>query len=235
LSQVVRISVKNGKNSAASAFEWFELSRVEYGKSTGPGYFRVINKTSLMKKNLIFLLLAGAFCFSFIAIGELTSEERAKAKDHLTASKEAVLKSVIGLSEAQLKFKPTPESWSIAECVEHIAISEDNIMGLVQKTLKDAPDPAKKALIKSDDDAIKWITDRSMKVKTSENFISKRDASVKFIETTTEDLRGHFFTFPAEVLGTMDAYQIVLFMSGHTKRHTLQIEEIKSHPDFPKQ
>jgi hypothetical protein len=204
-----------------------------------------------MKKNLIFLLLAGAFCFSFIAIGELTSEERAKAKDHLTASKEAVLKSVIGLSEAQLKFKPTPESWSIAECVEHIAISEDNIMGLVQKTLKDAPDPAKKALIKSDDDAIKWITDRSMKVKTSENFIpsgkfgsfdetlkafiSKRDASVKFIETTTEDLRGHFFTFPAEVLGTMDAYQIVLFMSGHTKRHTLQIEEIKSHPDFPKQ
>ncbi len=30
-----------------------------------------------------------------------------------------------GLSEAQLKFKPAPDRWSIEECVKHIAMSED--------------------------------------------------------------------------------------------------------------
>jgi hypothetical protein len=32
----------------------------------------------------------------------------------------------------------------------------------------------------------------------------------------------------------MDAYEWLIFMSAHTKRHTLQIEEVKADPKFPK-
>jgi hypothetical protein len=32
----------------------------------------------------------------------------------------------------------------------------------------------------------------------------------------------------------MDAYQFLLLMAGHAERHTLQIEEVKAHQNFPK-
>ena len=35
-------------------------------------------------------------------------------------------------------------------------------------------------------------------------------------------------------IGSIDAYQMLLYISAHTKRHTLQIEEIKANPAFPK-
>ena len=69
---------------------------------------------------------------------------------------------------------------------------------------------------------------------TVKEFTSKRDETIKYIKSTNDDLRNHFFTFPVEALGTMDSYQLFLFMTGHTKRHTLQIEEVKSNPAFPK-
>jgi len=37
---------------------------------------------------------------------------------------------------------------------------------------------------------------------------------LKFIKEPKDDLRNRYFDFP---FGKLDAYQIVLFMSGHTK------------------
>jgi len=65
-------------------------------------------------------------------------------------------------------------------------------------------------------------------------FLAKREPNTQYVNTTADDLRNHFFTFPVEALGTVDSYQLFLFMAGHTKRHTLQIEEVKSNPAFPK-
>ncbi|MCI0750312.1 MAG: DinB family protein, partial [Flammeovirgaceae bacterium] len=62
----------------------------------------------------------------------------------------------------------------------------------------------------------------------------KRDGNIKYVNKTSEDLRNHFFTFPVEAIGTLDSYQLFIFMAGHTKRHTLQIEEVKGNPNFPK-
>ncbi len=155
---------------------------------------------------------------------------------------------VKGLSEAQLNFKATPESWSIAECVEHLALSENMIFGMAQSGLKDAADPAKRSEVKMSDEAIVgMITDRSSKVKTQEpfepknsygsykntlkEFVSKRDEHIAYIKKTNDDLRNHYNQFP---FGTVDVYQTILFMSGHTKRHTLQIEEVMADANFPK-
>jgi hypothetical protein len=40
--------------------------------------------------------------------------------------------------------------------------------------------------------------------------------------------------FPNEALGTVDTYQLFIFIAAHSKRHTLQIDEVKSDPNFPK-
>ncbi|HCO82594.1 MAG TPA: DinB family protein, partial [Arenibacter sp.] len=45
-----------------------------------------------------------------------------------------------------------------------------------------------------------------------------------------DDLRNRYQQLP---FGTVDAYQILLFMSGHTERHIKQMEEVMDDEDFP--
>lgn len=205
-------------------------------------------------KTFRFILFIPALLFmNFRAMTpELNSAERKLAIDYLTNTKKDLLKSIKGLSTEQLNFKSSPESWSVAECLEHIALSETNLFGMIQGTLKEAADPERRKEIKlSDEQVFKAINDRSYKVKTKEGFVPtgkfgsydgsvkeflrKREANIDYIRNTSDDLRNHFFTFPVESLGTVDSYQLFFFMAGHTDRHRLQIEEIKSHPGFPKQ
>lgn len=199
-------------------------------------------------KKLILPLVALLLCNFNLAETSLTDQERKAALDHLKMSKEKFLASFKGLSKEQLNFKSSPESWSVAECAEHLAISETNIFGMVDGVLKNPPDASKRSEIKmTDDDLMKMITNRTNKIKTSEafvpsgkfgdidgikkEFIAKRDAHIDFVKNTKDDLRDRVAQFP---FGSMDAYQTIMFMSGHTLRHTAQIEEVKANPGFPK-
>jgi len=178
----------------------------------------------------------------------LTDAERQNATQILQDSKNALVRTVAGLTPEQLNFKPSADCWSISECVEHLAIAENNFTMFVQQSLKTAADPSKRSEVKMTDDAvIKMITDRTTKVKTTEmfqpsgkfgsyestiaEFKSKRDNNINYIKTTTDDLRNYYNDFP---FGKIDAYQTILFMAGHSKRHTEQIREIMRDVKFPK-
>jgi hypothetical protein len=205
-----------------------------------------------MKTLRLLLLTPVLLLLSFNSLETgLTKAERKLAVGYLKQTKEDLLKSVKGLSQEQLNFKATPESWSVAECVEHIALSENNLFGMIQGTLKEEAVAGKKSEIKLTDDGVfNAISDRSFKVQTQESlkptgkfgstdetikeFMTKRDEHIKYTEDTNDDLRNHFFTFPVAAFGTVDSYQLILFMAGHSKRHTLQIEEVKANPAFPK-
>lgn len=179
----------------------------------------------------------------------ISSKERKFLIDNLKDSKAYFLKSVKGLSEAQMNFKPAPDKWSIKECIQHIAITEGNLWNWADATLKQPANPEKRADVKtSDEDIVKMVSSRTQKVQATEDnkpekatwktteetleaFKEKRGAIIKYAKTTTDDMRNHISQSP---FGAVDAYQIVLLLSGHTKRHTLQIEEIKADPAFPK-
>jgi uncharacterized damage-inducible protein DinB len=199
-----------------------------------------------MKKFGIILL---ALMFVGFGLNELklSDEERSKAMDHLSQTRDNLLSIIEGLSEEQLTYKANPESWSIAECVEHIAISENNIIEMVSGAVQVTADASKRSEVTiSDEQLLGMITDRSNKVKTSEAFepsgkfgsyeetleafTSKRQENIDYIQNTEDDLRNHYAQLP---MGTVDAYQVVLFMSGHTERHTKQIEEVMANPGFP--
>lgn len=204
-----------------------------------------------MKKQLL-LLLIPVLAFNLVGQAQgITDAERKAAIKNLKTTQKDLLSSIRGLSTEQLNFKSSPESWSIAECVEHIAISETNIFqGMIQGTLKAEATPEKRSEVKlSGDGVYDAIVDRTYKVKTQEafvptgkfgthdatvaEFLNKRKANIEYLETISDDLHGHYFTFPVEALGTVDSYQLFYFMSGHSKRHTLQIEEVKSNAAFP--
>jgi len=178
----------------------------------------------------------------------LTDAERKYASQLLQDTKENLLKKVNGLTAEQLNFKPDANTWSVAECVEHIAMSENGLFGFAQMSLQQPADASKRGEVKMTDEAVvKMITDRSTKRTAQEavkptgkfgsfeatlnEFKTKREGSVNYINTTEDDLRNHYSDFP---FGKLDAYQTILFMAGHTKRHTDQIEEIIKNPRFPK-
>ena len=72
---------------------------------------------------------------SFAPVSGITSAERETAINYLTETKEALLKSVDDLSESQLNFKITSESWTIKQCVEHIALTETDLWEMIQDKL----------------------------------------------------------------------------------------------------
>jgi hypothetical protein len=179
----------------------------------------------------------------------LSQHDREFAMSQLHASRKLFLDSVGGLTPEQWNFKAAPDRWSIAECAEHIALSEDFIFTIVPNLLKGPATPEKRAEVKATDEGLlKAVVDRSNKFQAPEpikptrrwqdpqdavaHFKESRDKHIAYVETTQDDLRNHFGPHPAA--GLLDAYQWILLLSAHSERHTLQIEEVKADPKFPK-
>jgi len=178
----------------------------------------------------------------------LTSKERKFAANHLKETKGDFLKSVKDLSRTQLDFKAAPDKWSVKECAYHIAIAEKNLWEMLDAAMKQPANPEKRSEIKmTDDQIIKLLEDRSRKFKTTEKFEPQntpfetldealesfktlRNDHIRYMKNTTEDLRNHVAQLP---VGWIDCYQICLFMSAHSNRHSQQIEEVKTDPNFP--
>lgn len=179
----------------------------------------------------------------------LTQGERDYALSALHASRKLFLDAVDGLSEAQLRWKPDPNTWSVMEVAEHIVASEQYLSSMAQKALASPADPSKKRPNPREMDAkiLAGVTDRSQKAKAPEALVPKgrfrtigeltsefrslRDRNIAFVRETNADLRSHFAPSP---LGDLDVLQWYIFMAGHTERHVAQIAELKANPGFPK-
>lgn len=199
-----------------------------------------------MKKIILPIVVLAFLGFGLINPG-LSVEERKMTTDHLLQTQERVTSTLEGLSEAQLNFKATPESWSVAEIVEHLAISENMFSGMLEGAMKEPANPAMRdSVTMTDEKLIGFISVRDTKIKTPEpfeptgkfgtyeetlkTFSAKRKEHVEFISSTEADLRNHYGKLP---FATIDGLQIVLFMSGHTERHVKQMEEVKANENFP--
>jgi hypothetical protein len=194
-----------------------------------------------MKRLSFYLLLA-----SSVLTAGLEQGERDRAMSHLHSTRKMLADSIIGLSQAQLQWKPAPDRWSVAECVEHLALSEDFLFQRAQKLLE-SPATEKRSSVK-DEEVLKMIASREQRVQAPEqlkpsakfsdakqaleHFNKSRYNTIKFVETSDADFRDHVVPSPAG--GTMDAYQSLLMIAAHTERHVAQINEVKADPKFPK-
>src|SRR5258708_31658447 len=91
------------------------------------------------------LLLLTAF--ALFAGDTLSQHDRDFAMSHMHASRKLFLDAVAGLTPEQWNFKPGPDRWSVAECAEHIAISEDFIAGITAQLLKSPAAPEKRSQV----------------------------------------------------------------------------------------
>ena len=189
-----------------------------------------------------------AFAAGNVRAQQTTQADKDKALAYLESTEKGVLDATKGLSEAQWNFRTAPDRWSVAECVEHIAAAEDLIRGMAADKVMKAPAAPGRDTAKIDAGIMAMIPDRSRKAQAPDelkptnrfgspegslkHFAESRTATENFLKDTP-DLRAHAVDSP---LGgpKLDAYEWVLFVSAHSRRHTKQIEEVKADPNFPK-
>jgi uncharacterized damage-inducible protein DinB len=176
----------------------------------------------------------------------MTSAERELLLKNLEGSRERLLHMAKNLSREQLHYRPAPGRWTVAECLEHIAIVEARLLGAIQKTLETAPDSSKRRAM--EDDALfadiegrvtrfqapeivaptgRWPDEQLLK-----EFELARRQTRDFAAGTTADLRLHCFKHP--VFGELDLYQWLLLIAAHCDRHRAQSEEVMASPGFPR-
>lgn len=176
-----------------------------------------------MKKLSIFLFVA--LYSVIVSAQELNSNERKQLLDPLNLSQDELFEAVKGLTSEQLNFKASVGTWLIAECVEHISITENTIFGMVESALDQEADPSRRSEVKmTDEQILGLIRSRENKVKTrpdaepQNNFVDyagslktskkRRKEPLSYVKKTEDDLRNRYCQFP---LATIDTYQTNLF------------------------
>ena len=206
-----------------------------------------MKRTSIL---LFTILLAAAGAYG----QTISQDDRQKLINHLERTRSGVVEATRGLSDAQLTFKASPFRWSVAQCVEHIALSEGFLFRIGTEQALKAPVQATRKtpqqITDGDGFILKNIPDRSSRFQAPEpvrpnkqsstagaqqglaRFLSDRGRTLEFVKGTQEDLRGHCIDSP--FLKCMDSYQWILMLSAHSERHLAQLLEVKADPNFPK-
>lgn len=191
------------------------------------------------------------FLASLLTAAVLATPAHAQMKDgdrqrllaHFEMTESWLVSELQGLSQAQLSFRMTPQSWSIMDVVEHLAVAEPQYWERVQNSMKQPPTIEK---LEGTDAGILWYgIDRTNRATTGEarvpkgrwNSVAESLAEVRklrstmkdYAKTTSDDLRSR-----KTLEGNIDVYQWFLMISTHSQRHILQIREIKAHSSYPK-
>ena len=191
------------------------------------------------------ILLALVLAASLPAVSSaqgMTAGDRQRLLAHLEMTDSWLQSEIKGLSEAQLRFRMKPDSWSITDVVEHLSIAEPQYWKQLTESMKQPPKTEK---LEATDAAILWYgIDRTNRTTTGDarvptgkvsnvrepldRFLKLRATMREYATTTTDDLRSRKL-----LEGNMDVYQWFLMISSHAQRHILQIREIKGDPKYP--
>lgn len=180
----------------------------------------------------------------------LTAEERIFLIGHLSRTRDGLLKELDRLRPDQWNFRPDEQTWSIGECVDHIATIERRIFSMVSKHMQAAePNPQRAAEVqKKTPWILQAVPDRHDRVKvpagienhshtaTAEEFIGnfkeRRELLLKYVAETQDAM--HDRVSPHMIFKDLDGCQWLLMISLHSERHAAQIAEVKLHQTFPK-
>jgi hypothetical protein len=197
--------------------------------------------------------IAGSVALTPDAAGQkLAASDLEQARLYLEQTRSYVVGATRGLSDAQWKFKPAPDRWSILEVVEHMVVVQELVLGPIWEQLASAPAaPGNRDYKQVDKIVLFQFPNRLNRFPSPEQPSGRWEPAVasgrllknherlgEYLESTP-DLRRHTRESPPlkaisnGAFDAMDGYQWLLAAAAHTERHTNQILEVKAHPDFP--
>jgi len=179
----------------------------------------------------------------------MTPAERDQLIKDLKDSQAEFLKAVSGLSDAQWKWKPTPERWSVGECAEHIMLAEGLLFARAEVAIKSPAAADWEEQTKGKTELLlRVMAPRLGKAQAPEDIVPSgtlerkvimaryaeaRANTLRFVEGTSFPLKEHLAEHPFPVFNPLNAYQWVLYIPLHNMRHDKQIEEVKATAGFP--
>ncbi len=178
----------------------------------------------------------------------LTDLERDKALGLLNRSRKTLLDAVDGVSENQARWKPASDRWSILEYVEHLAVSDDELIAMIKRSLATPARPETEAERRERENKIRETPiprganhapqmlrpgDRFATLPEAvAAFLAARERSLEYARGTQDDIRSHFTDH--SVLGPLDGYQWLMGNARHAETHAGHIRELRALPEFPR-
>ena len=179
----------------------------------------------------------------------VSQKERKYAVTFLKESKSNLLEEVKELSPKQLNYKLPASQISVKQCLIQMATAEKKLWETINNAMEQPANPERRADIKLTDAQLVELTENgeisalstntfkqaNNPINTTEqattSFKSIRNDRIKYMKSSTEDLRNHVVLTPA---GWLDCYQFILLISASTNHATKLIENVKTDPGFPK-
>ena len=179
----------------------------------------------------------------------MSADERSKVVKYLVDSQKEFLGSIENVSEAQWRFKPAPEKWSVAEVAEHIVLAESLLFANVEKAMSDQPNANWEEQTKGKTEFLERVlVNRTGKAQAPESIVptgkltrdevisrfkAVRAKTTKFAQTTDVSIKDHTAEHPFKIFGTLNAYQWLIYVPLHNLRHNQQIAEVKAAGGYP--
>ncbi len=173
------------------------------------------------------------------AMAQLSSADRDFAVEYLNATHQNIVSLVEPLSDEAWNYTPEDGGWSVANCLEHILITESSFFQMAQGYMSQSEaDPDFESSV-SDGVLIGMMANRGNRVQTAEQFepsgkwstkqemLDELEASrsrlISFLSDSKQNLREHKSNTP---FGEIDTYQVFLLVGAHSQRHTFQMQEV---------
>jgi len=177
----------------------------------------------------------------------ITERERETALRLLVRSRQTLLDAVQGVTDAQARWKPPSDGWTVLEYVEHLAVADDALVDLVRRSLVSPPQietederrareqkiretPVPRGVNRAPDQ-LKPAGRFASLGEAVQHFLEARERTIEYASSTPDDLRRHFAPHP--VFGALDAYQWLVGNARHAETHAAHIREIRAMDGFP--
>ena len=159
--------------------------------------------------------------------------------DALRESREEFLRAVEGMIDEEATWKPAPNRWSVLDCAEHVAMAESGMFRAVRDgTPATEPTPnnegrKQRLMAAAVNRERKWVAPEPVRpngrfaslAEAVEQFVSKRERTIRWMESCTDDLASLLTDHP--VAGRITCEECLWLLIGHPLRHAAQIREIR--------
>lgn len=164
--------------------------------------------------------------------------------DYLDKNRAALERTLAEIPPASRERRPSPESWSVAEVIQHLSLVEGRITQVIARCIEEArttglgPEVDTSPVTPTFD--LARVLDRGRPITAGDAVLPKepldldaawavleeRRAKLRALVVSADGLALGRVAAPNPVLGPLDAYQWVLFAGAHEARHTAQIKGI---------
>ena len=170
--------------------------------------------------------------------------------DGVERARDNVINAVKDLRPDQASFKPSPDTWSIVENVEHLYLAEVSGLTKIWAAANQVRDGSRWTDPRPNEGlSIETVVERTWKEKEVAPPIATPHiggpltawvSCLKSLRPVLADLASELETIDLEAIvyphylsGPLDGRQRLEFLRYHMERHLAQIERVQSHPQFP--